>query len=168
MKVIAILLASTISSVFAQSKSTASAIGDFIFDNPSEKSTAKPFIIAAGETMRIQWHIAPSNLQAGNVTVCYRKGQSWPDVGPWVAIATDIPDESYLDWAIPENFFSGYYMLQINTSTVRPQIRLRVSPRIQIYTANQFGPRYTSDSVYAAVIAVVTMVVPAVLSCLVL
>jgi hypothetical protein len=73
---------------------TVSQEGYFVFEQPDPKSKS-PNLVETGTIYRIIWHVEPATAKnPSNITLSCRRGL-WPDVGPWVAIASDIENLGY-------------------------------------------------------------------------
>lgn len=131
----------------------APAIGrdnDFIFDNDMDGYSKKPApLVKAGSIIRLQWYIQPATTpKTANVSLDFRSDRVWPDVGEWMLIGKEIPNEEFYDWTVPENLITGSYVIRIGSNQVSPAIRNRTSRRFTIYQGKDAinGKIYLTDS----------------------
>ena len=108
------------------------ARGFFYFKTPSDNQKA-PSFVAAGDAYRIEWTSKPMNPDT--VTLEVRQG-AWNDdcddgcVGKFIVIASNITNEGYFDWVVPENAVPDHYIFKISSTT---QFTNQTSQQVKVY-----------------------------------
>ena len=108
------------------------ARGFFYFEEPSNNQKT-PALVAAGDAYRIKWNSKP--MEAATVTLESRQGR-WDSscddgcVGKFIVIASNITNEGYFDWVVPENAVPDYYIFKISSTA---QFTNQTSQQVRVY-----------------------------------